>query len=180
VWTIGTNATTTVIRAKFGSQPTSITDGTEIYNGFGNSSTLTPVNLASGQTYYASAWSHNANGYSLLYASAHVGGGNSMGSIAIIVIMLGLSAIAFIKNNELLHFVGMIAWLIGGYVLYNQTYAGNTYINTAVFMLAIAMVLVHLAMFIGRIWQRRRIADAPQNYDQEKDSLREHITKIGK
>jgi uncharacterized membrane protein len=103
-----------------------------------------------------------------------------MGAVLVLSVTLMLTLLAFWKANELLHFVCMIAWLVSGYVLYNQYFAGNTFLPTAAFMVAIGMVLTHLVMVITRLWQRRVIKDAPPNYDAEKDSLKEHITKIGR
>jgi hypothetical protein len=102
-----------------------------------------------------------------------------MGAALVLSVTLMLALIAFWKANELLHFVCMIAWLVSGYVLYNQYFAGNTFLPTAAFMLGVAMTLVHLVALITRLWQRR-VKDAPRSYDEDKDSLREHITKIGR
>jgi len=52
-WTKGTGAVNTVVRKKLGSYPSSVTDGTEIYNGTG-----TQVNVQDLVMYYYSLWSY--------------------------------------------------------------------------------------------------------------------------
>jgi len=61
-WTIGVGATTTLVRGKMGSYPTSIADGTSIYSGTGG--TAIHEDLTYGTTYYYSAWSESGGVYS--------------------------------------------------------------------------------------------------------------------
>lgn len=61
-WIRGTGATNTLLRAKAGSYPSSITDGTQVYLGAGG--TATHSGLDSGTTYYYSAWGESGGAYS--------------------------------------------------------------------------------------------------------------------
>jgi len=72
-WANGYLAVNTIIRIKEGSYPESPTDGGDIYDGTGNSTTYWGLDLDT-KTYYISAWSENAMGYSIDYAQAKIGG----------------------------------------------------------------------------------------------------------
>jgi len=62
-WTKGADAVNTMVRAKYGSMPTSRTDGYRIYYGDGISASDTGVNFdESAATVYYRAWSENAGG----------------------------------------------------------------------------------------------------------------------
>lgn len=61
-WMRGTGATNTLVRAKPGSYPTSVTDGTEVY--FGAQGTATHSGLNVGTTYYYAAWGESGGEYS--------------------------------------------------------------------------------------------------------------------
>jgi len=69
-WTKQAGDDKTLIRYKSGSAPTSVTDGTFLYNGTGTSTSHT--GLSSGQTWYYSAWGWNDTSdlYTLLYSTA--------------------------------------------------------------------------------------------------------------
>jgi len=97
-----------------------------------------------------------------------------MGTALIIVVILTLMVLAFAKDSAILHMVCIPAWFIGGYVLYNQTYANNTYIPTAVMLLSFAMVIVHIAVLITRYLGKRI---EPPTYDEEKTALRDRLFK---
>jgi len=56
-WTKATGADTTCIQQKTGSYPTSVTDGTTVYNSSG--SQYSDTGLTEGTTYYYRAWSYN-------------------------------------------------------------------------------------------------------------------------
>jgi len=61
-WTVGSGANSTVVRGKQGSYPTDRTDGVEVYNSTGNSTTHT--GLGCGESWYYRAWSYDAeSGY---------------------------------------------------------------------------------------------------------------------
>lgn len=68
-WTKGTGATNTMVRYKTTGYPSSISDGTLVYNSTGSGTTHTP--LTAGTTYYYSAWSSAGSGYSTTYAMAY-------------------------------------------------------------------------------------------------------------
>jgi|GEM_PF-2049699 len=59
-WTKGAGANNTVIQRKTGSYPTSVTDGTNVYNGTGTQ--YEDIGLNEGTTYYYRAWSYTSWG----------------------------------------------------------------------------------------------------------------------
>ena len=66
-----------------------------------------------------------------------------MGSIILVGITLGLTILAFIKQNGMLYAVNIILWLVSGFVLYNLTYpTGNTYLPYAAILVCFAMTIV--------------------------------------
>jgi len=69
-WTKGSMADRTYVEAKLGSQPSSITDGTNLYNNTGL--TVSQTSLTPGQHWYYSAWSWNNTDscYSSTYATS--------------------------------------------------------------------------------------------------------------
>lgn len=68
-WSKGSGATSTMVRYSTTSFPTSISDGTQIYNSTGTN--YTHESLTGGTTYYYSAWSYTGGGYSTTYAQAY-------------------------------------------------------------------------------------------------------------
>jgi uncharacterized membrane protein len=98
-----------------------------------------------------------------------------MGAALVTVVVLTLTVLAFIKGTALLHAVCMAAWFVVGYVLYNLTYSGNTYIPTAAMLLSLGMVIVHMALTITIVIGRRTKS---MTYDDEKDELRKKIFKM--
>lgn len=98
--------------------------------------------------------------------------------------VLGLTAlltvIAFLprekgRENPLLHFVAMMLWIVSGYTMFNNIPpAGNTYLPTAIFIVCIAMVIVHLITVINIFLGRRK---APLSYEDDKRQRRDQILK---
>jgi hypothetical protein len=117
-WTKGGLATNTVIRAQFGSYPTSVTDGYLVYNGPGTSVTDW-VDLAnSDEALYYRAWSWNTVGYSIGYDGDYVeGGGVGMTQALILIplvfIALGLTVAGYSRQERgwPIVFVAALAWL---------------------------------------------------------------------
>ena len=117
-WTIGVNATKTIIIAKYGSPADNITDGYEVYNGTGDNVTDWIPNIEfESQILYYRAWSWNVNGYSAGYADASVQGGTGMlifGFICLCGLLTGLSGW---KRFLPLAMAASIAWLAFGILL---------------------------------------------------------------
>jgi hypothetical protein len=68
-WAKGTGADTTVIRAKLNSYPTSVADGTEVYNDTGTS--YNDTGLTHGDRWYYRAWSYCTDGGLTQYSSTY-------------------------------------------------------------------------------------------------------------
>ena len=86
-WNKGTGTNNTYIRRKTGSYPTSVTDGTQVYNGTGTS--FSNTGLSASTTYYYRAWSYvswdslNQRSDSYVSASATTGSGGGGGGVYI-------------------------------------------------------------------------------------------------
>ena len=77
--------------------------------------------------------------------------------------------------NPLLHFVALMAWAVAGYTLFNGTPpTGNSYLPTAIFLVCIAMLIVHLVTVVNIYLGRRK---APLSYDDEKQNIRDKTFK---
>jgi hypothetical protein len=114
-WTMGIGATNTTIRVRENDPPTSLTEGYEVYNG-GDTSVNVTMTIDELATYGFSAWSENAYGVSLDYATARIGGDVSLAFIALLLLPLGLTVAMFATKNSLLGFPSGIFWgVLGGY-----------------------------------------------------------------
>lgn len=120
-WTAGTDATHTVIRGKDGGYPTSITDGYEVYNGVGITTTLTGLDI-NRMGYYYRAWGYNDTYlvYSVGYAQDFLGG-DTMVYLLLGIVAAGLTVAMFTTRNSLLGFPSAIFWAILGAYAYTQS-----------------------------------------------------------
>jgi hypothetical protein len=117
-WVLGVNAASTIIRAKVGEGPTSITDGYEVYNGSGLAVTDWKILNTVDEPIVYRAWSRNAVGDSTTYAEASVsGGGVGMAQalllIPIVLIALGLTVAGYFRKDRgwPMVLVAAIAWI---------------------------------------------------------------------
>lgn len=129
-WTKPTGANMTMIRAKYGSYPTSRIDGYQVYYGSGESCSDTAVSLdeTAIEIYYI-GFSETASGqWSPLYAQGFLEP-PAVKIIAFIILALGVTAIAFWSKRRPLCFLSMASWLGFGFYAFNQTYTGNEYLD---------------------------------------------------
>lgn len=114
-WTKGEGATNTMVRAKYGSAPTSRTDGYQVYYGDGTSTSDTGVNFDEtvSQVYYR-AWSQNATGVWEETGVSDLIEGVSMILIALIILAMGFTITSYIFKKGMLAFAGAGAWMIAG------------------------------------------------------------------
>ena len=108
-WTMGVQATTTVIRGKEGSYPLSITDGFEVYNGAGTSENFTGLHLGIGNYFYR-AWGYNALGYSVNYVENKIGGVIMYFGVLVLLAVV-VSFISIKTSYYLLRFLAGVAWI---------------------------------------------------------------------
>ena len=95
-------------------------------------------------------------------------------SVAILV--LGLCIAAFLFNSALLHGVCIMAWLVFGFFMYAQAWpATNTFLPTAIVLLSLAMVIVHLVKVVT-LYMGSRIE--PPSHDSIQSEYRERVRKI--
>jgi hypothetical protein len=120
-WIPGNGSVETMIRAAFGRQPSSITDGYLVYQGPNSSCIDTAISLTNSEPVYYSAWSRNAGGvYTSLYASGNTEGIMSASFLFIgwIILSLGLTFLAFKVKLMLFRIAPAISWTgLGIYLL---------------------------------------------------------------
>ena len=147
-WTKGTYANTTIVIAKIGEYPTSITDGYEVYNGTGDNATdWLDISLLDGAVYYR-AWSHNDIGYSATYAEDFVeGGGTGMAQalilIPLVLIALGLTVAGYFRQDRgwPIVFAAIVPWLALPVWGFGQASSG-TDVYALVGYVGIVMILI--------------------------------------
>jgi len=72
------------------------------------------------------------------------------------IVVIALTFIAFWRPRLLMNAVGVVAWLIWSFLMYNQTYPeGNTYLQTAVTIFGLTMVFVMVAMWLREYFTGR-------------------------
>lgn len=120
-WTMGVGANWTMIRGSSDGYPISITDGYLVYNGTGTDVMVSGIDV-SANSYYYSAWSGNAYGVSLDYATTLIRGNISLAFIALMLLPLGLTVTMFATKNSMLGFPSGIFWgVLGGYSYLQST-----------------------------------------------------------
>jgi len=93
--------------------------------------------------------------------------------VATLAIVLGLTGLAFVLKNAILHMVCVPGWIVLGIVLWNQmSVEGNPYIPTALILLAISMAIVNLVMTVNHYLGLRT---APPTHDETQDRYRKQI-----
>lgn len=114
-WTKGPGSDSTVIRRATDNYPTGPTDGTGVYDGAGESTSDTGLDLSS-NTYYYRAWAKYGAEYSTEYAQG-TAGGDDMTAIAsgivfggLVFLCLGLTVAGFYFKNTLLLVGATLAW----------------------------------------------------------------------
>ena len=120
-WVPGNGSTETMVRAAFGRQPTSPTDGYLVYSGSNSSCIDTAVSLTNSEPIYYSAWAKGPGGvYTSLYASGNTEGLMSASFLFIgwIILSLGLTFLAFKVKLMLFRMAPAISWAgLGIYLL---------------------------------------------------------------
>ncbi|KKK99106.1 hypothetical protein LCGC14_2636060, partial [marine sediment metagenome] len=170
-WTKDPSATETLIRAKLGGYPIDTTDGEEVYNDVGTSTTDSGLALEN-TTYYYRAWSWKVGGYSDNYVEGNIGGENMI-ILAVSIVVLGLTVAGFVKKNGPLMLTSSLGWVLFAFLMYNQSFA-NAFMNTGLLMFGGAMAIV-CAFLSYTTWAsgRRR-----PSLEDEQNAYRKQILKI--
>lgn len=114
-WTLGLNATHTLVRRQIGSYPSSIFDGVQVYWGTGdNCSDSIDMTVLDDDIYYR-AWSWNPIGYSASYAQdiVEIGGAmaNALTMFGAIVLLLGLTFGAYHYRRWPIAIIAGVLWV---------------------------------------------------------------------
>lgn len=93
--------------------------------------------------------------------------------IAVALLVLGLTILAFVLKNAILHMVCVPSWLVLGVLMWNQPWpASNTFLATAFAFLAILMAIVHLVMAVNHYLGQRT---TPPTHDEVQGGFRKQI-----
>lgn len=120
-WVQGLNTTHTIIVAKIGAYPTSITDGYIVYDGTSTNASDIGVNfdVVAGDIHYA-AWGYIGINYSTDSAQTSIGG-VSVILLALIFLPLGLTVAMFVSRQAMLGFPCALFWAVLGGYAYTQS-----------------------------------------------------------
>lgn len=169
-WVKDPTATLTVIRGSIGGYPESVTEDYLVYSGNGTFVEVEGLSLDF-DNYYR-AWSWNEYGYSVDYAEAWIGG-NTMLLIAVVIIALVLTTLAFVLKHAILHMICVPVWIVLGVLLWNQSWPPeNVYLPTAVMLLGISVAIIHLVMTLNHYLGQRT---TPPTHDEVQNRFRKRI-----
>lgn len=153
-WTPANGSVGTMVRAAYGHQPSSTTDGYLVYNGSASNCSDTAVSLTSPEVVYYSAWAVEPDGsYSLLYSTGDSEEIMSAGFLflGLILLAVGLTWISTKVNLILFRVAPFLVWLaIGTWLLIgNITNLGIG--STWTQMLGFAFIVMAFATLILQI-----------------------------
>lgn len=131
-WVAGVGATGTLIRAKYGSAPTTPADGYAVYTGAGLAATdwIPNIQLSDNVLWY-SAWAYNGLGYSVAYDTASVSGGAMAAAIGIIglgfllLMGLGINGVAWWQKKWWICPISFFYFISVAYFCYSQSAAAT-------------------------------------------------------
>jgi len=91
-----------------------------------------------------------------------------MVTVLFTIVVLALTFIAFWRPRLLMNAIGVIAWFIWSFLMYNQTYpAGNTYLQNAVTIFGLCMVFVMIAMWLREYFGSRTKGPTSDDIQEE-------------
>lgn len=171
LWTKPVGAANTMIRAKYGSVPTSITDGYLVYSGAAEAASDTAVSLdeTAAMIYYR-AWCQSAGGvWGNLYAEGTMEG-IGMTLIAFVLLALGLMIATFAlkSGRRILAFATAGAWMVLGAYCYTK-YVTLWDVYYALFWLSAGMVIV--CALIPVILRERKEDVAEEDYGDDRELI---------
>lgn len=156
-WTKGADAVNTMVRGAVGRVPESRTDGYLVYYGTGTSTSDTGVSLdETAAPIYYRAWSQNAASVWEEVGVSDFLEGFGMLTVAIALIVLVFTVLAFLRRDAMLYMLGTIGWLFMTFYLVNLNYpAENAYLPYAIagFCLSVTLIMAIQAVnvyFSGR------------------------------
>lgn len=166
-WTLPPGEVNTMIRAKYGSYPTGITDGYLVYYDNGESCSDTAVSLDETATpVYYRAWCEDAfGGWSALYAEGFIEGGG-MKLIALIVLALGLMIVGYAWKRQALVFGAVGGWMVLG--VYSYT------LSTAVWDIYFTLFFFCMGLVIVSALEAMYLREKPPEPPRDMDSLDEY------
>lgn len=177
-WIRGADAENTMIRAAVGRMPESRADGYLVYYGDGTTTSDWKDNLDVIDTkIHYRAWSERADGlWEEQGVSDWLAGGGGMTTIAIIILVLGLTALAFFLKSGMLFAMCVPAWLFFTFYMFNINWTGdNTYLPTAIAVFGVLMTVILTATTAMHYLGNK---SSEPTYDEEKAANLRKIYKL--
>lgn len=163
-WVKGEGAANTVVVAKYGSAPSSRSDGYIVYSGNGTQGYDTGVNLDETATYvWYKAWSQNAAGvWEIVGSNTAFIGGTGMILIALFLLCGILSFLSLRSRNVLVALGGSISWLFA--LIYTRDNpVGNIEVGSTgdqMFLLLCVGMAIALPLISLMQWRKERTITA--------------------
>jgi hypothetical protein len=175
----GMNAANTMIRAKIGSDPKTITDGYLVYYGAGTTAVDLSASVATayntGETIYYAAWSQSSSGVfenDLFRLIAFVRGAGMI-LLVLVLLALGTLTLAYIFKRTPLYYASMMSWVVFGIFCMQESTmsvggSGALDIYYVLFWLGCGvMPLFCVAEAIGQTMSNRRASGGGNPSDDE-------------
>ena len=95
----------------------------------------------------------------------------------ILLLVLGITVLAFVTKNAVLHMACVPMWIFLGFFMWNQADwpAGNTFLQYAFMVIAIIMVVVNLVTAVNHYLGQRT---APPTHDEIQRQYKRKILDI--
>lgn len=195
-WTKGEDAANTIIVAKYGTAPTSRSDGYIVYSGNGTMASDIGVNLDETATYvYYRAWAQNAAGvWEVIGSNTAWMGGTGMILIALFLLCGILSFLSLRSRNVIVALGAALAWIF--VLIYTRDNpVGNITVGSTgdqMFVLLCAGMAMALPLISLMQWRKERtitakgyvtghdggIAGSGEVVIEETDSLEEYRKRV--
>lgn len=97
-----------------------------------------------------------------------------------VFLVLGITVLAFVLKNAILHMVCVPMWIFLGFFMWNQTSwpEGNTFLQPAFFLVCVAMAIVNLIVALNHYLGQR--TEPPTHDDVQRNYKRKILDITGR
>ena len=174
-WTNAPNSISTMVRAAYGHEPTSMTDGYLVYQGAGDSFNDTAASLTSPDVLYYRAWAQRNDGiWGTIYAETDTEDIMSLsflyiGIIILILIAVGMAVATFFTRRKVLGVLsGLLFTAIVGGVLATPNFPMAN-------LIILFSAVMSIAMFTSPMYLTMEEAAAPPVVESQHDRISRRI-----